>query len=420
MKNTHNLIKNFILYCFIACSVTAVLLVVFISSHVKKDNIYSDQQMIHLTLHYIVEPELNSKEFKSAISPSKVKILDNKLQNLINDGTISSVRIWSNQNKLIYSSNNREKDTYIDDNNLKKALQNNLNYIVTNDKLKNSSTNNSEVIKFYLPIIYNNETIATYEVTKSYSDIKSHVKDLTIIISVSIILGLILIYTLLIKIIYNSSKTLIRQNESLITNKLEIESAYSKLNDSYKNTIIALSNSIDARDPYTAGHSERVAGISLEIGKQLGLEKDKLNNLEIAALLHDIGKIGIPDEILHKSGKLNEYEYSKIKEHPTIGVNILKNIKFLKNTIPIILHHHERFDGFGYPLGIKGYEIPLEARIITVADSYDAMVSDRPHRKGLPIDIAINELIKFKGIQFDDLVLDAFLKININKRPDSL
>jgi putative nucleotidyltransferase with HDIG domain len=201
------------------------------------------------------------------------------------------------------------------------------------------------------------------------------------------------------------------QNKTLIENKLELESAYAELNNSYKNTIMALSNSIDARDPYTAGHSKRVADISLEIGKYLGLGKDKLDNLEIAALLHDIGKIGVPDEILHKSGKLNEYEYSKIKEHPAIGVNILKTIEFLKYTIPIILHHHERFNGGGYPLGITGYEIPLEARIITVADSYDAMVSDRPYRKGLPEDLAINELIKNTGIQFDELVVQAFLEL---------
>lgn len=408
MKKIHYLIKNFIVYSFIACFITAVLLVIFINSHVKKDSIYSEQQFVHLTLHYIVEPELNSEDFKSPISSTKVKLLDDKLERLINDKTISYVRIWNNQNKLLYSSNS--KDTYIDDYNLKKALQNNLSYIITKDNLDSFNINSSDVIKFYIPIVYYNKTLATYEVTKSYSDIKYHAKELTFIISLSIFIGLVLLYILLIKIIYNSSKTLISQNENLIKNKLEIELAYSKLNDSYKNTVIALSNSIDARDPYTAGHSEHVANISLEIGRQLGLDASKLSTLEIAALLHDIGKIGISDEILHKTGKLNEYEYSKIKEHPTIGVNILKNIEFLKDAAPFILYHHERFNGGGYPLGIKGYAIPLEARILAVADSYDAMVSDRPYRKGLTHDIAINELIKFKGIQFDGFVVDAFLK----------
>ncbi|QAA32832.1 HD-GYP domain-containing protein [Clostridium manihotivorum] len=406
MKKVHYLTKNFIAYSFIACFITAIMLIAFISFHVKKDKISSEQKMIHLTLHYIVEPELNVEDFQTYISEQKSNFLDNKLQPLIGDGTISYVRIWNREKRLIYSSN--DKKTNIDNNSLEKALKNNITYIITNDSGK--------VIKFYLPINYNNKTVATYEVVKSYSDIKFHIKELTIIISLSIFLGLILLYFLLIRVINNSSKTLIKQNQDLVVSKLETELAYSKLNESYKHTIIALSNSIDARDPYTAGHSERVARLSLDIGKELGLNKDKLDTLEIAALLHDIGKIGISDDILHKTGRLNEYEYEKIKEHPSIGVNILKDIDFLKNAVPFILHHHERFDGCGYPLGIKGYETPLEARIIAVADSYDAMVSDRPYRKGLSQDIAISELIKFKNIQFDGLVVDAFLKIdNQNK-----
>lgn len=406
MKKVHYLTKNFIAYSFIACFITAIMLIAFISFHVKKDKISSEQKMIHLTLHYIVEPELNVEDFQAYISEPKSNLLDSKLQPLIDDGTISYVRIWNREKRLIYSSN--DKKTNIDNNSLEKALKNNLTYMITNDSRK--------VIKFYLPINYNNKTVATYEVVKSYSDIKFHIRELTIIISLSIFLGLILLYFLLIRVINNSSKTLIKQNQDLVVSKLETELAYSKLNESYKHTIIALSNSIDARDPYTAGHSERVARLSLDIGKELGLNKDKLDTLEIAALLHDIGKIGISDDILHKTGRLNEYEYEKIKEHPSIGVNILKDIDFLKNAVPFILHHHERFDGCGYPLGIKGYETPLEARIIAVADAYDAMVSDRPYRKGLSQDIAISELIKFKNIQFDGLVVDAFLKIdNQNK-----
>lgn len=243
-----------------------------------------------------------------------------------------------------------------------------------------------------------------------YSEV--HIKELTITISIAITLGLLLLYLLLFRIIYNSSMSLAKQNESLAVSKKALEIAYQRLNSNYKDTLLALSTAIDARDAYTAGHSKRVAGISLEIGKQLGLSKDKLETLELAALLHDVGKIGVPDEILHKPTKLNEYEYFKIKEHPTIGVNILKNVKFLEDSLPIILYHHERLDGSGYPLGIKGSKVPLESRIIAVADSYDAMVSNRPYRKGLHHDIAINELTRFKDIQFDSIVVDAFFKIH--------
>jgi len=135
-----------------------------------------------------------------------------------------------------------------------------------------------------------------------------------------------------------------------------------------------------------------------------------LDKLEISALFHDIGKLGVPDSILLKPGKLDELEFQKIKEHPTIGVNILKNIEFLKGSFPIILHHHERYAGNGYPDGISGKDIPLEARILCVADTYDAMTSDRPYRKALPHEEAVAEIIRFKGSQFDPEIVDAFLK----------
>jgi hypothetical protein len=157
MKKTEYLIRNFIVYSFIACFITAVLLIIFIRPHVKEDRISSDQQMIHLTLHYIVEPELVTDDFKSPLSQLKVNILDQRLQKLIGEGTISSVKIWNKQNKLIYSSNNNDKNIYIDSRDLKNSIQNNLSYIVTKDTSNNSNLDSEEVIKFYLPIIYNNE-----------------------------------------------------------------------------------------------------------------------------------------------------------------------------------------------------------------------------------------------------------------------
>jgi HD-GYP domain-containing protein (c-di-GMP phosphodiesterase class II) len=231
-------------------------------------------------------------------------------------------------------------------------------------------------------------------------------------ISIIVFSGLLILYLLLIKIMYDSSMKMIKQNEALIHKSNSLKEAYSKLNLSYKNTIIALTKAVDARDTYTAGHSERVTQISFKIDEVLGLSPDQLNVLEIAALFHDVGKIGIPDQVLNKPGKLTVKEFNQIKEHPSIGVNILKTIEFLGNTLPMILHHHEKYDGSGYPFGISRETIPLESRIICVADSYDAMTSDRPYRKGLTHSVAVDELIKFKGIQFDPIIVEAFLKID--------
>lgn len=408
MKKLHFLTKNFIVYSFTACFITGILLILFINSHVKTDMISSYQEMIHLTLHFIVEPELQVTDFNSTLSPTKAMVLDSKLQHLISDGTVSTVRIWNTENLLIYSTNQQDSHALIDNETFKNLLKKDSHYVIAYDFLDNNQTA-TKVVRFYLPITQGRKTVAVYEVIKSYSNIQHHIREITLIISLIIFLCLILLYLLLLKIIYTSSKTLIDQNEALSRNKVEIESAYFKLNNSYKSTILALSNSIDARDTYTAGHSKRVSEISIKIGKHLGLSEEKLQTLEIAALLHDIGKLGIPDEILHKPGKLNDYEYSKIKEHPSIGADILRNIEFLKDVLPVILYHHERYDGGGYPCGISGNEIPLEARIISVADAFDAMVSDRPYRKGMPYEAAVSELVKNKYIQFDNTVVDAFL-----------
>jgi putative nucleotidyltransferase with HDIG domain len=219
-----------------------------------------------------------------------------------------------------------------------------------------------------------------------------------------------ILYVLLLRIVKDNSKTLITQNDILIKNKIEIQDAYNKLNSSYKDTIEALSNAIDARDPYTAGHSKRVSEISLKIGSTLGLNKEQQELLELSALFHDIGKLGIKDSVLLKNDKLTNEEFNIIKQHPDLGVRIISNIEFLIKTQDIIKYHHERFNGSGYPQGISGEAIPLESRIITVADSYDAMTSNRPYRKGMAHSVAISELIKNQNSQFDEKIVQAFLK----------
>lgn len=263
-----------------------------------------------------------------------------------------------------------------------------------------------------LGVLISNHVRGVFEVYIPYDEVKQHIDMLNRIITLVMFAGLLILYLFLLKIIYNASNTLITQNQSLQEQKEALEKAYVTLNSTYKDTVATLSNAVDARDPYTAGHSERVAAISLKIGKELGLSEDILERLEISALFHDIGKLGVPDNILLKPGKLDELEFQKIKEHPSIGVNILKNIDFLKDALPTILHHHERYSGNGYPDGISGKDIPLEARIICIADTFDAMTSDRPYRKGLSHEEAIAEIVRFKGIQFDPDIVDNFLSIN--------
>lgn len=190
----------------------------------------------------------------------------------------------------------------------------------------------------------------------------------------------------------------------------ELSSALSELDNTYRFTLRALVTALDTRDEETQGHSLRVVQYSLILAELMGItDEQELKNIEYGSLLHDIGKIGIPDAILRKPGKLTGDEWSIMKTHAWLGYKILHKIKFLDQPGQIVLHHHEKFDGSGYPNGIKGNDIPLGSRIFAVVDTMDAMTSDRVYRKALPFEAVVDELKKFRGTQFDPDVVDAFL-----------
>ncbi len=195
----------------------------------------------------------------------------------------------------------------------------------------------------------------------------------------------------------------------------KLQHAYRVLKKAHLDSVKVLAEAIDAKDPYTRGHSDRVRRMSLKIAISLGFTEDKLESLEYGALLHDIGKIGIKDEVLQKPGVLNAGEYQYIQEHPLIGVKIVEGIEFFRDKIPMIRNHHERFDGKGYPDGLAGEAIPLEARIITVPDAFDAMTSVRPHSQNKPLRDVLTELAGGKGTQFDPKILEIFLREKIHK-----
>ena len=186
-----------------------------------------------------------------------------------------------------------------------------------------------------------------------------------------------------------------------------------ELKTAYIQTIRALAEAIDAKDSYTRGHSERVAVYASRIARKMKLDTPLIERVYFAGLLHDVGKIGIPDAIITKPDRLSDEEYEEIKKHPEIGAKILEPVEFLRQIVPCVRHHHEWFDGSdrGYPERLISHSIPLPSRIILVADTAEAMTSDRPYRKGLPLNRVTSELRKFSGSQFDPVVVDAFLEL---------
>jgi putative nucleotidyltransferase with HDIG domain len=188
---------------------------------------------------------------------------------------------------------------------------------------------------------------------------------------------------------------------------MSVTAAEAQTEAAYTGAIRALAAALDARDPYTAGHSERVSVLSVAMGRTLGLSNDELEVLRLGALLHDIGKIGVPDSVLRKAGPLTDSEYDQIKQHPVLGARILRSVPFLAPHLPIVELHHERPDGAGYPYGLQSDATPLAARIVHVADAYDAMTSARAYRGARSSSAALHELWRCSGTAFDAALVEA-------------
>ncbi len=225
-------------------------------------------------------------------------------------------------------------------------------------------------------------------------------------------------HTAALQTLVNHLERAILLNESRKQAK-QIEAAYDELEVTYDRTLAALMSALDARDRETEGHSLRVSQIAGYLGEQMGLDSHQLKALERGSLLHDIGKIGISDSVLHKPGPLDEEEWKVMRRHPDIGKQIVEDIPFLQDTLPVIRYHQERWDGSGYPLGLKDNDIPLLARIFAVADAFDALTSNRPYRQKVSTQEAIQYLKEQSGILFDPEVVNAFNQILVNGRfPD--
>ena len=199
-------------------------------------------------------------------------------------------------------------------------------------------------------------------------------------------------------------------NESAIY--LENSMLFEDVRNLMMGVLHSLTSAVDAKDPYTCGHSERVALLSRRLAREIGLPEQQVERIYMAGILHDVGKIGVPEAVLHKTGKLTNEEFDQMKKHPQIGARILSDIKQVEDLIPGVLYHHERMDGKGYPAGLSGENIPLMGRIICIADCFDAMTSNRTYRRALPLEVAMIELRRCAGTQFDPKLADAFLKVD--------
>jgi putative nucleotidyltransferase with HDIG domain len=218
---------------------------------------------------------------------------------------------------------------------------------------------------------------------------------------------------------HGAAARLTRQNEELEAGSRDVLEASREVEQNLLDTIETLNAAVEARDPYTAGHSQRVRRVALAIGRELGLTAPQLGTLATSALFHDVGKIGIPDSILTKAGALDPAEAAVMREHVERGAEIVSKVSSFQGSVAAIRYHHERWDGLGYPDGLRGAEIPLEAAIVGLADAWDAMTTHRPYAHGLSLNEALLQVRAGRGKQFSPTVVDAFL-IVAKRQPASI
>ncbi|MHB8962350.1 MAG: HD-GYP domain-containing protein [Saccharofermentanales bacterium] len=405
----YSLIKTFAIFSAIAFILTGLILSFVISRHIISDKLDNVQELARITTKTVTRMHFSKTDLDQIIPRNKEALVRSDIIDSLKEYNIASITLINGDRTVIMSSDTDLLGKSMPpDVNSDMILRSDSPFVISD---QSGVLVNELNITIYEPVTIDGIVEGLFVLKLSDQVIKVHVSEILQAVAWTLAGGLLLLFLLLIGILYRTSKALIKQNEELVLQKSEIEKAYAKLNESYRSTMLTLSNAVDVRDPYTAGHSDRVTKISLLIANKLNMAADMIKTLECAALFHDIGKLGISETILLKNGKLTIEEYELIKKHPDIGASILKNVDFLQDALPIIRHHHERFSGDGYPDNIAKEKIPLGSRIIAIADTYDAMTSDRPYRKGLGHDAAVQEILKNKGTQFDDQLVDVFMKI---------
>jgi putative nucleotidyltransferase with HDIG domain len=266
------------------------------------------------------------------------------------------------------------------------------------------------VFEVYAPVESNDGTraIGAYEIYAKPQQTQAFIASRKRLIWFAIVAVFAALYGALAVLVRNASSTLQRQASTLHVRSRELMDSYRRLEESSLEAIESLNATVDAKDPYTAGHSARVQRIALAVAEELGVPPHRLDAVRFGGLFHDIGKIAVPDSILTKPAVLDDDEYALIQRHPGDGAEIVSHFSRLHEAVPLIRHHHERWDGTGYPDRLAGEQIPLEACVVGLADAWDAMTTDRPYRASMSIDQAAAEVQRCRGTQFAPHVVDAF------------
>jgi putative nucleotidyltransferase with HDIG domain len=417
MKNYSelNLEQRFALLSFLVIAGLGVFLAVGNYWFARSQLLNATGGYAEIWINSMARYHLQDNDFIQPLSQSRIDELNRIIKNNILGSDVKRIKIWNHSGRIIYSDEPSiiNKSFSIGDD-LKKALDGKVaaEFVPpVEDEQKTESQLGPRFLEVYVPILSNknNEVIGVFELYISDRVLVDKIRSNRLITMLIIIAGLTLLYISLLGVFRKASHTINSQSKEIDKLNSHLDDALSWQEKSYVGIIKALLKALDAKDSYTAGHSTRVTDYAVKIGRALDLTPERLKTLEEAALFHDIGKIGIPEHVMNKPDKFSEAERIVMQSHSTIGYDIINSIHYFEEHAKIIRHHHEWYDGTGYPDGLRGESIPLESRILAVADTYDALVTTRSYKKGLAAKAAQEIIRSEKSTHLDPVIVDVFL-----------
>jgi HD-GYP domain-containing protein (c-di-GMP phosphodiesterase class II) len=388
--------RGFGIVALVCAMVSAAVPVVISKHHVHQYELESQE-----ILERFIENDLCFRPADLLDSPRSRALTLDHIAAFMEFGSLLEFRLWARDGTLVYSFLDRERiGSVLPEGleHLEEARGGRIAEIV--ERPEAGAPPHGKLLELVAPIVVDGEVEGAVEVYRAFPEfrlLKSH-----IVLVVSITVATFVLLHLLLSGQFRRAAT------ELVRSEDEVRAAYRSLGLSYFETIRGLVKALELRDMETEGHSERVVALSLLLGERLGLSRLELDHLVLGAYLHDIGKIGVPDAVLLKPGRLDPAERAIIETHVANGMRILGEIPFLRTATAVVLHHHERWDGGGYPNRVAGQEIPIAARIFAVVDVFDALVSDRPYRRAMSFAMARGVVLDGRGTQFDPEVVDAF------------
>jgi HD domain len=416
-RSRSTLLQRFALTSLVAFILLGLTIAFFVGRAVEKTALDDARQTAYDTLHGPLVSSLNAQDLRSPMTGAHYAEFNRFITRSIKSERTLRIKIWNAHGTVIYSDDHSiVGKTFELEPELMAALHGRLvsdvSSLSAQENLDDRGLGGSRLLQVYIPISFKSggPVLGAFEIYQSYAPVANTITSLQRMVYSMVAGGLLLLYLLLFGVVRRGSSTIVTQQK-------QVREYTEKLEESYRQTIASLAAAVESRDAPTEMHSQRVTELALALGRWVKLPEQELRDLENGALLHDVGKIGISDLILLKPGQLTEYERTQMMRHPEIGYRMLKAVSFLEGALSLILHHHERWDGTGYPHSLHGEEIPRAARLFAVVDAYDAIRSDRPYRAGASHEVAIETLRRDAGTHFDPEMVTAFEHM-VNEQPE--